>query len=257
MLVIEVLQKNPYNNKTQISNEDLKDLFTLIKSQKVDEVSFTIVNPKNIFKDKQILFPNAIVILMEMKKDKIKKAPSSIALKEILRTYYELNATVNKVAKFLRKRGYNAHAGPSLGGDVNYVTLARDASMGEIGKHGLLINEHFGPSFRLAAIYTDIENLPLVKEKGYSWIKDFCNTCKMCIKKCPVQAIYDQSIEYKDKSLSCIDYKKCAVPFSVDYGCTQCIKHCTFFKGDFNKIKETFYANSRDRKNNPSINSEH
>ena len=81
--------------------------------------------------------------------------------------------------------------------------------MGVIGKHGLLITDkEFGPSLRLAAVYTDIENLPVSDNNKHAWIDTFCDKCNRCVRECPVGAIYKQSKIFKDGSKQCIDYKK-------------------------------------------------
>lgn len=120
---------------------------------------------------------------MEMKKSIIDTAPSPYAKKEIMRTYYELGRVANKVCDFLRKRGYSAQAGPALGGDVNYPKLAENAGLGAIGKHGLLIHPKYGPSLRIGAVYTSIDNLPSTEENEHLWLRSFCSTCKRCVKK--------------------------------------------------------------------------
>ena len=60
----------------------------------------------------------------------IKTAPSKQAEKEIFRTYYKLNYSANNIKEFLNSRGYNAQAGPALGGEVNYPLLAQKAGDG-------------------------------------------------------------------------------------------------------------------------------
>lgn len=237
------IKKNPYLSKTKIDQKTLEELEAYAKSIGVNHIGYTKVNPDYIFKNKKILFENAIVITMEMKKDAINQAPSAVAQNEIFRTYHNLGVIVNKLSKFLRKRGFNSQGGPALGGEVNYVMLARDAGIGEIGKHGLLITEDFGPSLRIAAVYTDIENLPFSEDNPHTWISDFCSQCNACVKKCPSQAIYSTPKLFEDGSHQHIDYKKCAVPFSNDYGCTLCVKNCTFYKGNYQKIKEQFHGN--------------
>ena len=85
-----------------------------------------------------MLYKHAIVFTIEMNQDKIKLAPSIPSFIEVFRTYYEVGVIVNKVATFLRReRGYNAHAGPAVGGDVNYIPLAMDAGLGYSGKNEL------------------------------------------------------------------------------------------------------------------------
>ena len=124
------IQENPYLDKTTIEPGILLDLEGYAKSLGIAEIGYTRVNPSHIFKGYHILFPNAIVFTIEMDRLKIKSAPSVPSFQEIFRTYHEVGKTVNKVATFLRERGFNAQAGPAIGGDVNYVPLARDAGLG-------------------------------------------------------------------------------------------------------------------------------
>ncbi len=49
----------------------------------------------------------------------------------------------------------------------------------------------------------------------------------------------------EDGSVESIDYKKCAVPFSKNKGCTVCVKECTFFDNDYDKIKSNFIKMSK------------
>ncbi len=235
------LYKQPANPSKQINYQDLEDVKALAKKLGVNDLGFTTVDTSYIFSDKKIIYPNAIVILMEMNHDIINTAPSKRAEKEIFRTYYELNVTVNKIKDFLNSREYNAEAGPALGGEVNYPLLAQKAGLGVIGKHGMLITPKFGPSLRLAVVYTDIENLPFSTENPHMWINQFCNSCNRCVNKCPGKAIYKDTKTFEDGSKQCIDYKKCAIPFSRNNGCTVCVKECTFFKGDYEKIKKNFF----------------
>lgn len=61
--------------------------------------------------------------------------------------------------------------------------------MGVIGKHGLLITPNFGSSLRLAAVYTDIENLAITDSNEHLWVDKFCDSCNRCVKKCTAQVI--------------------------------------------------------------------
>jgi epoxyqueuosine reductase QueG len=181
---------------------------------------------------------------MEMTKDKISSAPSKLASSEIYRTYYELGRIVNVVSNQLRQMGHNAQAGPALGGDVNYPILAENAGLGVVGKHGLLIDPKVGPSLRIATIYTDIENLPFSTSNDHLWVKSFCDKCQKCVRLCPAAAIYSEAKLSEHATKVCIDYKKCAVPFSKDFGCTLCVKNCTFYSGDYQIIKESICTHS-------------
>lgn len=231
------ITKNPKLGKVTISTGELQNLEEYIKSLGICDIGYTKVDREMIFKNRSILYENTIVLTMEMKKDSISTAPSSTAIKEIFRTYHELGIAVNKISEFLREHGFNAMAAPAIGGEVNYVPLAEKAGLGVIGKHGLLISDKdYGPSLRIAAVFTDIENLPFAQVNTHMWVKDFCAKCNRCVKACPGKAIYD----YPTNNGECIDYRKCAIPFANDYGCTLCIKNCTFYNTKYSRIKSVF-----------------
>ncbi len=113
------IRENPYSGKKTIDPQTLGELETYAKSLGIAEIGYTVVNPRYIFRGFRILFPNALVFTIEMNHEKIRQAPSLPSYIEIWRTYYEVGVIVNKVADFLRQHGFNAHAGPAVGGDVN------------------------------------------------------------------------------------------------------------------------------------------
>ena len=233
----KTLKNNPKEHKTVIDSETLEELKTYAQKFGIEDLGFAKVEAGMIFKNKKILFNDAIVFLMEMKKEAINLAPSFETHDEVFRAYYALGKTVNALAEFLRKKGYRVQAAPALNGDVCYPVLAEAAGLGAMGKHGLLINPKYGPSLRIGALYIDVENLPINEVNEHLWIREFCNKCNQCVRKCLGSAIYKESITCADGSKKCIDYKKCAEPFSQQDGCSVCIKECTFFKGDYSKIK--------------------
>ena len=177
------IRNNPYSGKKTIDVETLAELEAYTKSLGVAEIGYTKINPLYIFRGFRILYENAMVFTIEMDKAKIKRAPNIESFKEVFRTYYQVGMTVNKVAEWLRERGFNAHAGPASGGDVNYIPVAIDAGLGVAGKNGLLMTRHNGPRVRLAAVYADIENLPYAQENPHGWIRDYCESCNICIQK--------------------------------------------------------------------------
>jgi ferredoxin len=234
------IRQNPYSAKEMIDPHTLAELKAYAKSLGVAETGYTVVNPRYIFRGFHILFPNAMVFTIEMDREKIRQAPSLPSYIEIWRTYYEVGVIVNKVADFLRQRGFNAHAGPAVGGDVNYIPVAIDAGLGIFGKNGLLITRHSGPRVRLAAVYTDIENMPYAQENLHGWVRAYCQGCNLCVQKCPAGAIYGQTQTLADGGPAFIDHTKCAMPFSNDNGCSLCIKHCPFSYADYDKLKARF-----------------
>ena len=228
---------NPYTGKKMIDPDFLIELEETAHNLGVTDIGYTRVNLRHIFKGYKLLFPKAMVFTMEMNKEKIKQAPSMPSFIEIFRTYHQLGVIVNQIADFLRQRGYNALAGPAIGGDVNYIPVAIDAGLGYSGKNGLLITKNNGPRIRLAAVFTDIENLPFALENPHQWVRDYCESCNVCIEKCPVDAIYLETKTHADGGPMFIDHTKCADPFSNYNGCTLCIKYCPFSYGDYYKMK--------------------
>jgi epoxyqueuosine reductase len=154
---------------------------------------------------------------------------------------------VNKVADFLRQRGFNAHAGPAVGGDVNYIPVAIDAGLGISGKNGLLITRHSGPRVRLAAVYTDIENLPFAQENPHGWVRDYCDVCNICVQKCPADAIYPVTKTLTDGGPALSTTPNVPMPFSNDNGCTLCIKYCPFSNANYDILEMRFKTINAER----------
>lgn len=232
------LKDNPHSGKRVMDENTLKEMENYARELGISTIGYTKVNPNFIFKDFEILYDNAIMFTMEMKKDLIATNPSLESSKEIFRTYEALGIAVNKIADFLREKGFNCHPSPAIGGDINTVPTAQDANMGFVGKNGILITPKFGPCVRLASVFIDVDNLPVAKENDHKWIEDFCKSCNRCVKSCPAGAIYEEPKVLPDGTHVYIDLHKCAPPFSE--GCSKCISNCVFTGGNYNKIKEVF-----------------
>jgi NAD-dependent dihydropyrimidine dehydrogenase PreA subunit len=233
------LRDNPHAGNTEIDEATLAELEEYAHELGATDIGYTRIDPDRIFKGHTLPFGNAIVISMEMDYDLISQAPSIPTYQEIHRTYCQLGVIVNSIAEFLRERGFDAYAGPAIGSEGNFVPLGRDAGMGEVGKHGLLITEKNGPRVRLAAVYTDIENLPFAAENPHEWVRDYCDICNACVRACPVDAIFEEPAEAPEGGPVFIDHVACAMPFSNDHGCTVCIKVCPFMhKGRYETLRE-------------------
>jgi len=225
---LESIEKNSEKPKETIDDALVQQLKDFCKSLGVVKIGFTKLPRHLIFKDKVTLHDNAIVLVMEMDKEKIALAPHRETIIMIMDTYNKLGITANKVATFLREHGYSAHASHPLGGIVLYPPLAKKAGLGWFGRHGLLITPEFGPRVRLAAVFTNITNLPFATENPHEWIPEYCATCGKCIKNCPPKAIYEQPIPKENGLLTHIENEKCFPYFAANYGCTVCIKVCPF-----------------------------
>lgn len=231
---------NPKLGKKLIDQQTLKEIEQYAKDLGVSKIGYTKVNPDFIFKGFEILYDNTMIFAMEMERDAIKTNPSDEASREIWRTYSTLGIAVNKIAEFVRSKGFNCHPSPAMGGDVMIVPVAQDAGLGAVGKNGILLTPEFGPSLRLAGVFLDIDNLPLksLKDNEHLWIREFCESCNHCVKSCPANAIYEETKILEDGYPAFIDREKCAPIFSK--GCTKCVSVCPFIMGNYDRIKATF-----------------
>lgn len=110
--------------------------------------------------------------------------------------------------------------------------LARDAGLGWIGKHTLLLNRDAGSWFFLGEIYTD---LPLPVDIPAT---AHCGTCTRCMEICPTQAIIGP---YRLDARRCISYLTIELRGSIPvelrkpignriFGCDDCQLICPWNK---------------------------
>ena len=104
--------------------------------------------------------------------------------------------------------------------------------MGWVGKHGLLITPEFGSRVRLAAVYTNIENLPYTESDTHGWIDDYCKVCGVCSRQCPPKAILDEPVIHETGRITHVSQRGCFEYFAQYYGCSVCIKVCPFSQRD-------------------------
>ena len=91
-----------------------------------------------------------------------------------------LQALADRIAARIGAFGYRAFVDSA---PVLEKALARNAGLGWIGKHTLLLSREAGSYFFLGELFTDLP-LPLDAEPGAH-----CGSCKRCIDICPTQAI--------------------------------------------------------------------
>ena len=241
--VINSLKENPSNPRTEITEAELLELEKLAKKKGVGIIGYTKIPNRLVFENKAVLHRNAIVLGFEMQKDKIDTAPSLKCQIEVMRTYDDLGIVSNKITKYLRKKGFSAHAGHPLMGAALYPPMAQMAGIAFLGYSGIVISPEYGPRFRLTAIYTSIENLPDKTENEHAWIRDYCKQCKRCINECPGNAILNEPIIHPNGQITHVENMKCMPYFVNEYGCSICIKVCPFNNLDYYNLKNNFLKN--------------
>lgn len=234
------LDRNPCDGKKQIEEETLDELRRFARSVGVHAIGFTPVPQEWVFQDTAIRYDQAIVLVMEMDKDRMALAPNPDTAVMVHETYNALGKATNKIAAWLREQGFAAHAGHPLGGMALYPPMAQAAGLGWRGISGLVITPQFGPRVRLAAVFTEIENLPFYEGQKHAWVLDFCGSCRRCIRDCPPDAFYDSPISHENGLVTVLDNRKCFPYFVAYHGCSICIKVCPFNNVDYEHIKASF-----------------
>jgi epoxyqueuosine reductase QueG len=129
------------------------------------------------------------------------------------------------MTNWIRDRGHAAEAktGP-MTEDVLMTPAAIAAGLGELGKHGSLINREFGSSFRLSMVTTD---LPLETDQSDVFGADmFCGNCRICTDACPPDAIYREKQMVRGTRKWYVDFDKCVPYFVENNTCGLCLVVC-------------------------------
>ncbi len=210
------------------------EVFDKTKSLGIDLIGFAPIDEALMFEKDyiggiELLYENAIVLGMKMDYDAINTAPDPPAGLESLRIYAELGEATNKLANFIRSKGFRAIACHPLGGPILYPAMAVKAKLGKIGRQGLLITKKFGPRQRLSLISVNIKTLPANKNEDFD-ISKFCEKCRRCLNFCPVNAILEVPIVKDNGTITRIDSNKCFEYFYKTTGCSVCIEKCPFHK---------------------------
>lgn len=228
---VRSLEKNPKNPKISAGEEFIRKFESYAYSIGIAKLGYSKVPSEFIFKDKSILFKNAIILITEMDKEAVDIAPSTETQEMGIVTYDELGKKTNALAEFLREHGFAAHASHPAGGFVVYPWLAQKAGLGCRGKHGLLITPEFGPRQRISVIFISIEDLPVTDNGEHFWISDFCAKCGNCIRKCPGEAIIEdyhpETGEVRTKVIK-----------DLCHGCTVCMRECSFNRLGYDQIRK-------------------
>ena len=110
------MDKNPFSPKSTIRPEVLQEFEKYSKSLGIGAIGYARLPLHLVFRDRAVLYDNVIVLLKEMDKNKITKAPSVATFKMVFETYDSLGKTVNILSEYLRELGYGAQGGHREGG---------------------------------------------------------------------------------------------------------------------------------------------
>ncbi len=194
-----------------------------------DLVGITPMDPLYIYEGYELTHPWVIMVGVSMDHKELDNLPPSLENTsnpvEVARQYNRAARVCRELNNFILKQGYNAKAwqGP-FASALNMVPAAIQAGLGTLGKHGSLINEEFGSSFRLSAVTTD---MPLVEDAPKDiGSEDFCENCQVCVKACPPGAIFPKKQMVRGFEKWFVDFDKCIPFFGEALGCAICITKC-------------------------------
>ena len=181
--------------------------------------------PEWFFEGRSSDLPWIMLLAVAMDHEQLATAPEHTSAIEVHRQYNRGTAAARALADWFRSHGYRAegHGGPGAG-PIQMVPAAIEAGLGELGKHGSIINRELGSSFRLAAVLTDA---PLAPSTPDSFgVDDFCDGCRICTDACPPDAIAPDKRLVRGVTKWAVDFDRCLPYFAQSYGCGICIAVC-------------------------------
>ena len=226
----------------RVDYPDLETATAAIKQMAMDLdarlVGVTEVDQRHVFKGMDVPHKYVIISGCEMDYNVLKYTPEDqwdpenpeevgaihSSNSEIGRLYNKVGHIATDLAKFIRSRGYPARAHTLRFEEINMLPHARAAGLGELGKHGSLINLTLGSVMRVSAVTTD---LPLLldspKDEG---LEAICLNCKICVDYCPGDAISHEKQDVRGVSKWVVDTEACAPYWGSYSACGICLQVC-------------------------------
>jgi ferredoxin len=191
-----------------------------------DEVGICAYRPEWTFDDRpQPKGHWAIVMGFAHDYDNMKTAPDDNSYVEVMAQYDRGGKAAINLSNWVRDQGFIAQSktGPATE-DVLMIPAAIEAGLGELGKHGSLINRKYGSSFRLSMVTTD---MPLLADQPDIFGADqFCESCQLCTTACPPDAISDKKQQVRGDTKWYVNFDKCLPYFVENLSCGLCLVVC-------------------------------
>ena len=185
-------------------------------------VGITKIRPEWVIDTFEIPYQTVIIIGVAMDFENLKMAPEVPAAIEVIKQYGRAHQVSNAIATWIHEQGWDAR---SYGGSNNVPILlippAIESGIGELGKHGSVINRENGSVLRLGGLVT---NMPLEFDIPDTFgVDDFCLNCKACQNACPPDAITPSKHMVRGKEKWYVNFDKCLPYFNEHTGCGICL----------------------------------
>lgn len=200
----------------------------------VDIVGITLLKPDYLYEGETYLTDRyhwLVLLGRAMDYDEASKnlqGDFTPTVKQVFGGYEKSHRAAVDIANWIRSQGYNAEGHGGTETDpakvVQAIPAAIAAGMGQLGKHGSMINDELGSAFRLADIETDMPLVPdAFRDIGS---EEFCRNCQACTDICPAKAIRNDKQLVRGVEKWYVDFDKCAPFMSEHAGCALCLTVC-------------------------------
>ncbi|MEM7277409.1 MAG: 4Fe-4S dicluster domain-containing protein [Pseudomonadota bacterium] len=198
-------------------------------ANEADLCGITSMKPHYVYNGYAIDEPTVIILGVGHDYEELAKAPPTVddlsAYHELHKQYNRGARVANRLTNYIREQGYKAQSYPGPMADaLAMIPAAIDSGLGELGKHGSMINRQFGSAFRLSAVTTD---MPLdLNEPDEFGADEFCLNCQVCRNACPPDAIFNEKKMVRGELKWYVDFDSCIPYFGENFACGICIAVC-------------------------------
>lgn len=204
-------------------------------AHEADDVGIAAMQPTFVFEGYSIDHPNVVILALAHNYERLREVPSDetngVGVCDVGDQYARGTRSSYALASWIRGQGYHADPYPGpMAGALLLIPPAIAAGLGELGKHGSLINPRFGAGVRLAGVTTDMPLVPTAPQRFGA--DEFCATCQVCTQSCPPGAITSDKQMVRGVERWYVDFDKCIPYFAEAASCGICIADCPWTRPD-------------------------
>lgn len=226
-----------------------RDLTEEIRTQALklgaNEVGFTKLDRKYVYKSKNrwVKYQHAVCLALEQDYEQTQKIASVEAEHAHYGTYEKIGALGLELVDFIRALGYRGQMHSPSDETLVYIPMFVNAGLGQLGANGQLLSPHFGSRCRLAMVTTDA---PVTYDKPVDYgIHKFCQTCQVCVRRCPAQALVKDKVWWRGVQKNKIIYDRCRPVMARYEGCGVCMKVCPIQRYGMQAVMEHYVATGK------------